>query len=192
MGSAVEERKFTYADYLTWPEEERWEIIGGTAFCMIPAPNLKHQSLVVTLSRILSTHFLGKKCRLFVAPTDLVLDESNVVQPDLLVVCDENKLTETNVQGAPDLVVEILSPSTRLKDKREKKALYERAGVREYLVVYPEEEMVEQYRFIDGRYASDVFNWDQTLPLFAFPGLEVNLREVFEKVTEAEKAETAP
>lgn len=188
MGSTAEMRKFTYADYQTWPDEERWEIIDGEAYCMTPAPGLRHQVVSMNLSRIFANFFLGKPCRPFSAPTDVILDDFNVVQPDLLVVCDPNKMTEANIQGAPDLVVEILSPSTKLKDKREKKALYERVGVREYLVVYPDDEMVEQYRLIDGRYAMDVFNWDQKLPLFAFPELLVNLSEVFDKVVEGEHA----
>jgi Uma2 family endonuclease len=181
MGSTAEKRKFTYADYKSWPDEERWEIIDGDAYNMTPAPGLRHQAVSMNLSRIFANYFFGKPCRLFSAPTDVILDDFNIVQPDLLVVCDPNKLTEANIQGAPDLVVEILSPSTKLKDKREKKALYERFGVREYLIVYPEDEMVEQYRLVDGRYVSDVFNWDQKLPLFAFPDLELQLWDVFEK-----------
>ncbi|MCM2359877.1 MAG: Uma2 family endonuclease [Geobacteraceae bacterium] len=181
MGSTAEKRKFTYADYKSWPDEERWEIIDGEAYNMTPAPSLKHQRVLGNIHAIFFDYFKNKQCRPYLAPTDVVLDDFNVVQPDLLVVCDTNKLTEANIQGAPDLVVEILSPSTKLKDKREKKALYERFGVREYLVVYPEDEMVEQYRLVDGRYASDVFNWDQKLPLFAFPDLELQLWNVFEK-----------
>ena len=181
MGSTAEKRKFTYADYKSWPDEERWEIIDGEAYNMTPAPGLRHQAVSMNLSRIFANYFFGKPCSLFSAPTDVILDDFNIVQPDLLVVCDPNKLTEANIQGAPDLVVEILSPSTKLKDKREKKALYERFGVREYLIVYSDDEMVEQYRLVDGRYVSDVFNWDQKLPLFAFPDLELQLWDVFEK-----------
>jgi Uma2 family endonuclease len=191
MGSTAEKRKFTYADYKSWPDEERWEIIDGEAYNMTPAPGLRHQAISMNLSRIFANYFFGKPYRLFSAPTDVILDDFNIVQPDLLVVCDSNKLTEANIQGAPDLVVEILSPSTKLKDKREKKALYERFGVREYLIVYPEDEMVEQYRLVDARYVSDVFNWDQKLPLFAFPDLELPLWDVFEKGM-AERTEVKP
>ena len=188
MGSTAEKRKFSYADYKTWPDEERWEIIDGEAYGMTPAPSEKHQRISANIFSILAGFFKNKPCRPYYAPFDVVLDDFNVVQPDLLVVCDPNKITLANVQGAPDLVVEILSPSTKLKDKREKKALYERSGVREYLVVWPDDEMVEQYRLIDGRYTSDVFNWDQKLPLFAFPELTVDLWEVFEKAMEAGEA----
>jgi Uma2 family endonuclease len=112
----------------------------------------------------------------------VVLDEDTVVQPDVFVVCDRDKITEENIQGTPDLVVEILSPATRIRDKREKKALYERFGVREYLIVSPDEELVERYRLVDRRYWSpDIFNWDETLTSFAFPELTLNLWEIFDK-----------
>ncbi len=184
----AEKRKFTYADYQTWPDEERWEIIDGEAYSMTPAPSEKHQRISANIFSALTSLFKNKPCRTYYAPFDVVLDDFNVVQPDLLVVCDRDKITEANIQGAPDLVVEILSPSTKLKDKREKKALYERFGVREYLVVYPDDEMVEQYKLIDGRYAMDVLNWDEKLPLFAFPELVVDLWEVFDKTVEGENA----
>lgn len=127
--------------------------------------------------------FKGTGCQPFHAPTDVVFDERNIVQPDLLIICDQNKITDKNIQGAPDLIVEILSPSTALKDKREKKALYERFGVREYLIVYPAEELVERFAIADGgRYVTEeVFGWDETLPLAIFPELILNLWEVFDK-----------
>jgi len=192
MGSTAQRgnAKCTYADYKTWPDDERWEIIDGDAFAMTPAPSLKHQKTLGTLHLKLAGFFLGKACSAFLAPTDVVLDETNVVQPDLLVVCDKNKMTGANIQGAPDLVVEVLSPSTSLKDKREKKALYERFGVREYLLVYPEDAHVERYSLANGKYAvSDLLNWDERLRLTAFPELEINLWEIFEKELPQEETE---
>ncbi len=135
---------FTYRDYLNWPEGERWEIIAGEAYAMTPAPSIRHQRISRYLSSLFAQFFKGSECESFSAPTDLVFDDQNVVQPDLLVVCDWNKITENNIKGAPDLIVEILSPSTALKDKREKKALYVQFQVREYLIVYPTEELVER------------------------------------------------
>lgn len=173
---------FTYKDYVNWPEEERWEIIGGEAHSMTPAPSIRHQEISLYLSAHLANFFKGGDGKPFHAPTDVVLDEQNIVQPDLLVVCDKNKITDKNIQGAPDLVVEILSPATALKDKREKKALYERFGVREYLIFYPMEELVERFVVADGRYsAAEVFGWDETLPIAIFPELTLNLWEVFDK-----------
>lgn len=173
---------FTYRDYLTWPEDERWEIISGQAYSMTPAPSIRHQAISGYLFSLLANFFKGSGCRPLYAPTDVVFDDQNIVQPDLLVVCDKNKITHNNIQGAPDLIVEILSPSTALKDKREKKALYERFGVREYLIVYPVEELVERFVSADGIYgASEVFGWDEVLSLATFPDMRVNLWELFEK-----------
>lgn len=149
---------------------------------MTPAPPLRHQKIAGNLFSGFAAFLKGKSCIPFYAPTDVILDDSNVVQPDILVVCDKEKMTEANVRGAPDLVVEILSPSTGLKDKREKKALYERFGVLEYLVVDPEYEMVERFVLVDGRYdREEVFGWAETLPVAIFPGLSFNLWEIFDK-----------
>jgi Uma2 family endonuclease len=112
---------FTYADYANWPEDERWELIDGKAHAVTPTPSTRHQAVVGNCFRILSIALRGHVCRCFVAPTDVVLSRVDVVQPDVLVVCDQAKITEANIQGAPDLVVEVASPATGLKDKRDKK-----------------------------------------------------------------------
>jgi Uma2 family endonuclease len=182
MGSTAKriDRKYTYADYLTWPDEERWEIIDGDAHDMTPSPSFSHQQIVGRFFHRFAEFFVGKPCVPVVAPFDVVLDDTNIVQPDLLVVCDPAKITEANIQGAPDLVIEVLSPSTRLKDKREKKALYERFGVKEYVLVHPQEGLVDRYRLVDGRYLSeDVFNWDETFTLTTFPDLVIDLWDIF-------------
>ena len=184
MGPTAEKlgNGFTYNDYALWPDDERWEIIAGEAYAMTPAPSIRHQKISRYLSAQFAIFFNGKGCEPFPAPTDVVFDEQNIVQPDLLVVCDQNKITEKNIQGSPDLIVEILSPSTALKDKREKKALYERFGVREYLIVYPTEELVDRFVLRDGSYGvEEVFGWDEVLPLAIFPELRLNLWEVFDK-----------
>ena len=153
--------RFTYADYLTWPDEERWELINGEAYNMSPVPGKRHQQILVELMGAFWSHLKGKPCQVFAAPFDvrpLATSEMSddevdtVVQPDLLVVCDKNKLEERGVVGAPDLVVEILSPYTSRKDLSKKFDLYERAGVREYWVVYPMEKIIHIYRLEDGRY----------------------------------------
>jgi Uma2 family endonuclease len=152
---------FTYADYLTWPDDERWELIDGEAYDMSPGPGMRHQRIVTHLGAKLYAHLEGKPCQAFVAPfdvrplasADMSDDEvDTVVQPDLLVVCDKTKLEERGVIGAPDLVVEILSPYTARKDLTRKFELYERVGVREYWVVYPDEKIIQVYRHEDGRY----------------------------------------
>lgn len=175
-------RPYTYADYVTWPADERWEVIDGEAYAMTPAPTTIHQRISRELARIVVSFFRGKTCELFSAPTDVVLDDRNIVQPDILVVCDPSKITEKNIQGAPDLVVEILSPSTSIKDRREKRRLYEQFGVREYIIIDPSGEAAERFALLEGRYgAPDIFNWDETLASSAFPELTMSLWEVFGK-----------
>lgn len=173
--------KHTYSDYLTWPDEERWEIIDGEAYNMTPAPGIKHQNVVGTIFSLLKQKLKGKPCRPFVAPIDVVLSEFDVVQPDIIVVCDEKKITEANIQGAPDLVVEVLSPATALKDKREKKALYERSGVNEYILVDPVELYAERFILKGKHYGeSEVFGPQEALPLNSLENIEIPLWEVFE------------
>jgi len=176
------DHKWTYADYLTWDDDQRWEIIDGEAYAMTPAPLIRHQRISMNISSAMAFFFRGKSCVPFHAPTDVILDEYNVVQPDVLVVCDKSKISEKCIEGAPDLITEILSPSTNLRDRRYKKALYERFGVKEYLIVDPVSETVERFFLVDTGYGgSEIFNWDEPLTLHLFPELTLNLWEVFEK-----------
>ena len=143
---------FTYADYLAWPEDERWELINGEAYAMA-APGLAHQAAVGELFVQISVFLRGKPCRPFVAPFDVRLprgkeaddDVTTVVQPDISVVCDPAKLDERGCRGAPDWVIEVLSPSTAAKDQIQKLAAYERAGVREVWLVHPTDHVVIVY-----------------------------------------------
>jgi len=181
--------RYTYGDYLTWPDDETWEIIDGLAYNMSPAPSVKHQSIVSKLDRGLGNKVEEKGCTLFIAPTDVIFDEYNVVQPDVFVVCDKAKITEDNIQGAPDLIVEVISPSTSLKDRREKKKLYEKFGVKEYLIIYPEDELVERFILQNDKYpAPDVFNWDETMKLEILEP-DVNIWEIFGKEREEEEVQ---
>ena len=182
MALAMKDQKYSYADYITWPDGERWEVIGGEAWNMTPAPTTGHQRLVRKLLSRFSAELEGSPCEPFAAPTDVVFDDENIVQPDLLIVCDREKITPAHIRGAPDLIAEVISPATRIKDKREKRKLYERFGVKEYLIFYPEDETVERFRLVAGRYeAADVFNWDETLTLDAFPEITLNLWQIFGK-----------
>lgn len=136
---------FTYADYRTWPEGERWELVRGAAWAMAPAPAWNHQELSIILAGELRAFLKGQPCRPFAAPTDVFLPEagedpadpdgiSTVVQPDLGVVCDAAKISPRGVMGAPDLVMEIISPSSVIRDFNLKKELYGRHGCREYWI----------------------------------------------------------
>ena len=186
----IREQKCTYEDYKNWPDDERWEIIDGVAYNMSLAPKVKHQKISMNFVE----KFILQKNKLkgrdpFIAPTDVVLDEYNVVQPDLFIVCDKNKITEDNIKGAPDLIIEIVSPSTAYKDTKIKKDLYEKFGVREYIIVFPDLFLVERYVLKDGSYGvPERFNWDETLKLNTFD-IEINLWEVFERELPKDKKE---
>ena len=151
-------QSYTYADYQQWPEGERWELIDGEAYAMSPAPTRTHQAVVVELVRQIANFLEGKPCQVFVAPFDVRLPERNeaddqietVVQPDIVVVCDESKLDEKGCRGAPDWIIEVLSPSTASKDHVRKKSLYERHGVREYWLVHPTDHVLTRYR-LEGK-----------------------------------------
>lgn len=175
------EGRFTYSDYLRWPAEERWEIIDGRAWAMSPSPTELHQRTSSVLFRALADFFEGRPCEVYYAPFDVVLAEGDVVQPDILVVCDPAKITSARIAGAPDLVVEILSPATAAKDRREKFDLYERHGVREYLIVHPEERLIEQFALgDDGRYGRPtIFGPAESYRSAIFDGLVIDLARVF-------------
>ncbi len=181
---ALKNEAYTYEDYQHWPDSERWEIIEGEAYDMSPAPLIRHQNIVLNISYELKKS-LGKKCPVFIAPADVVFDEYNVVQPDVFAVCDRNMITEKNIQGAPVLIIEVISPSTSLKDRREKKNLYERFGVKEYILVFPDDCTAERYVLKKGGYgAPEIFNWDEELPLASFD-VKILLWEIFEKEKDA-------
>jgi len=152
--------RFTYADYRQWPGDERWELIDGVAYAMAPAPTIAHQSVVLTIAGQIDDALDGTPCRTLIAPVDVLLptaDEADdqtttVVQPDILVICDPAKVTENNIRGAPDWIIEVLSPATARHDHLTKRALYERAGVREYWLVHPVDRLITLYRLKDGRY----------------------------------------
>lgn len=175
-------RHFSWNEYKQWPEEERWQIIDGQAFCMTAAPNIRHQKVTGNFYRIIANKLSGKPCVPFIAPTDVVFDDFNIVQPDVLVVCDNTRITDANIQGAPDLVIEVLSPSSSFMDRKLKLELYERFGVLEYMLVDPMGDLVERYCRVEGKYGrADVFPWHGELPLVSLPGMTLNLWEIFER-----------
>lgn len=174
------DRKFTYSDYCAWTGEERWEIINGEAYDMSPSPSINHQELAGNFFSFLKQKLKGKPCVSFIAPTDVVLSEYDVVQPDVFVVCDPEKIMEANIQGAPDLVIEVLYPSTALKDKKEKKALYEKSGVMEYILVDPAGLYAERFILKSGKFAGpEIFGAKEVFTLSSLEGLEVPLWEIF-------------
>lgn len=141
-------KRYTYTDYLTWRFKERVELFRGWVQKMSPAPSRRHQEVTNRINVSLFNYLDQKQCRVYVAPFDVVLDRSGadtVVQPDVCVVCDPNKLTDQGCSGAPDLMVEVLSPGNSSKEKRDKFELYQENGVREYWIVSIQEETIYAY-----------------------------------------------
>ncbi|MDX2285950.1 MAG: Uma2 family endonuclease [Bacteroidia bacterium] len=183
-------RTYTYEAYASWQVEERIELLEGHIHLMSPAPNLQHQRVSGNLFLILGTYCKHRPCELFAAPFDVRLPApgsapdspvSTVVQPDLCVVCDPAKLDEHGCIGAPDLVIEILSPGNSRKELREKYRIYESSGVREYWVVSPHERYLSRFvRDAQGTFAGMAPLTDEDLlETSLFPELSVPMREVF-------------
>ena len=185
MEAAVKkETRFTYADYCAWPDDERWELIDGAAYAM-SSPTASHQAILVGLIGQLYVFLRGKKCKVFAAPFDVRLNadgaDDTVVQPDILVVCDETKLSDGKcVRGAPDLVIEILSPSTAMHDKVTKFNLYHRMGVREYWIVDPDYKMLHTHVLGESGYITRAYDETGVAPVNILEGCVINLADVFE------------
>lgn len=186
-GPAEEQTGFTYGDYCAWPDEERWELIDGEAFDMTPAPGLAHQEVALAMAVQISGHLRDRPCRVFIAPFDVRLPKAGeaddlvdtVVQPDLSVICDPSKLDERGCRGAPDWVVEVLSPSTAGKDQIRKRELYERQGVREYWLVHPVDRVLTIYRLHDGGFGMpEITLLEGRTPCAVVEGLEIDWAEV--------------
>ena len=189
MAFPAKEMKYTFADCLKWEEDERVELIDGAAVMMDP-PSRKHQEISGALFAQLYNFLEGKKCRVYAAPFAVRLFEKDgdtpeevdtMVEPDLSVVCDGSKLDERGCKGAPDLVIEILSPSTRRHDRLVKLGLYQRAGVREYWIVDPENKAVQVFlRDADGflRLHED-YGQEELAKVHALEGCYIELNRLF-------------
>lgn len=191
MGLAAKKqfRTYNYGDYLKWDENERWEIINGEAYDMSPGPGTTHQAIVTELIRQLGNQLEGKPSRVFTAPFDVRLprrDEKeeeieNIVQPDISIICDRDKLDEKGCLGAPDVVMEILSPSTYRRDKLEKFNLYEEAGVKEYWLLSYTEKMVEVFTLDEhNKYGRPEIHGDaKTIVIKTLSNLTIDLAKIF-------------
>ena len=174
--------KLTYEDYAKTPEWERWELIDGVLI-MSAAPNLMHQKTQTRLGTPISVFVTQNQLgEFYFTATDVVLSDTTTLQPDLVFVSNERLHIETpaNIQGAPDLVVEILSPSTTSRDWRDKMDIYERHAVAEYWIVDPVGYMLWQFRLSDGKYALHAtFGEDDTLTTPTLEGFSLPMGEVF-------------
>ena len=186
MGMPQRSDRYRWEEYLSWPTDERFELIDGITYAMSPAPRREHQRLVSEINRQIANALHDKLCDVYPAPFDVKLsaderDEApTVVQPDLTVICDPSKLTDQGVHGAPDLVIEIVSPDSGYHDRGRKFELYEAYGVAEYWIVDPDECVVEVYHLQDTTYRRiGVFSRDDRLTARVIADITVDLAAVF-------------
>lgn len=180
------DRPCTYADYESWDDDQRWELIEGVPYLMSPGPNVRHQTILGNLYLTVANFLKNRDCKVFMAPCDVLFPEinegekdvKNVFQPDMFVVCDETKIREKYIFGAPDWVVEILSPSTSKKDQSLKKRIYKRTGVKEFWVVCPVYATVSVFKLIDGKLQlEDVYDETSELEITFLPHLKIPASE---------------
>ncbi len=179
---------YSYADYYKWKFEERVELIKGRIFKMSPAPNRLHQELVGKLHIKLGVFLYDNPCKVYIAPFDVRLPKKShsdmeiftVLQPDLCVICDPKKLDTRGCIGAPDIVVEVLSPSNNRKELKNKYEAYEDAGVKEYWIVMPYEKTMFIYTMVDGKYQpSKLLASGDMVTSASLPGFSIDLSELF-------------
>ena len=179
---------FTYRDYASWPENERWELIDGVAYNMTPAPSTLHQQILIRIGSQLLTALEGKLCQVFPAPFDVLLPEGDeaddqldtVIQPDISVVCKPEKITPRGCRGAPDFIIEIASPSTARKDQTVKMELYQKHGVREYWILHPQDQVLIM-RVLDatGMYGpTRVVELKSKVSVSTLPDIEIELDDI--------------
>jgi len=184
-----EEKIYTYEDYLNWPENERCEIIDGIAY-MQAAPAPIHQEILMELSRQISNYLSGKPCKIYPAPFCVRLpmgDEKNekevkiIVEPDITIVCDKSKIDNRGCNGAPDMIVEILSPSSVKNDRIIKLNKYEKAGVKEYWIIEPDQKFVSVFLLQDNLRFSrpEMYSEEDKIKVSLFPDLIIDLSAVF-------------
>ena len=184
-------KTYTYADYFKWTFEERVELIKGRIFRMSPAPNRLHQRLNLKIAVRFENFLRNNNCSVYTAPFDVRFprkskndkDIITVLQPDICVVCDPAKLDERGCIGAPDLVVEILSPGNNTREMKNKYEIYEEAGVKEYWVVSPQNETFLLYTLIDGKYQpSRTMAAGHVVTSAVLPGFTLNLEDLFKEM----------
>ncbi len=172
-------KPITFAEVRSWDDETRWELLDGHAYAM-SSPSVMHQGVVLALALRLSPQFQGGQCRLYVAPLDVKLSEHDMVQPDLMVVCQPEQVKGGYIDGAPRLIVEVLSPSTQRHDRIRKLDLYGKFGVNECWLVTPHPFMLEVYTNQEGVFARvGAASENGTFRSQAFPELKLDLAELF-------------
>jgi len=186
MEALRKDASYTYADYAGWElkEGERYELFDGVPY-MMSAPSVNHQRIQGEIFAQFHSSLKGRRCQAFTAPLDVCLfgkgnKDNTVLQPDVFIVCDRNKLEDDKrCNGAPDLVIEILSESTSSRDWFYKFNKYLQAGVREYWIVDPGEKKVYVHLLEDGKYVTTEYEKDSVIPVTALDGCNINLQDVF-------------
>ena len=175
--------RFTYADYVQWDDDVRRELIDGVPYLMA-SPSWRHQEILVNLTSIFKSFLKGKHCKVLL-PVDVRLNadvfDDTVVQPDLVIVCDHSILDKVSIKGVPDMVVEILSPSTARYDKTLKFNTYLKAGIREYWIIDPKDEVLAVHLLKVGNYITHTYTGEETVPVHVIEDCTINLIEVFER-----------
>lgn len=186
-----QQEHYTYADYCRWDDNQRWELIDGAAYLMAPAPTAFHQIVAFEVGRQVANALEGKPCTVLLSPIDVRLPKADtsddmadtVVQPDVLVVCDPAKIDQRGVKGAPDWVVEVLSPATASHDQIVKRQIYERAGVPEYWLVHPVDRVLTIYRLESGRYGMpDIRELTGATPIGPLSGIEIVWEDILARL----------
>ena len=179
-----EYKRYTYEDYCAWDDDKRRELIDGVPYAMA-SPSIAHQEILGALHNQIYSFLKGKPCKVLAAPVDVRLnyDSSDdiVVQPDLLVVCDQSKLDGKSCKGAPDMTIEIISRSTAMRDKVLKFNRYLTAGVREYWVVEPDSKSVSVHLLKSGEYVTRAYGGDDCVPVNVLDGCDIDFTEIFDK-----------
>jgi len=174
------EQPISYQEFIEmdFGELTRAELIDGHIY-MMATPSTRHQAVSRNIAGQLFNHLIGKKCKMYFSPFAVRLSKDTEIQPDLVVICDPKKLTNRGCNGAPDLVIEILSPSTARHDRYTKFMLYMKAGVPEYWIVDPTDNAITAYRLTENGYHTTVFTNTDTATINALPGFEMDLAAVF-------------
>jgi Uma2 family endonuclease len=190
MGSLAEEKRYAYKDYITWDDQLRYELIDGIAYAMA-SPSRLHQKISGEIFRQFANFLKGRTCEVFHAPFDVRLNadsfDDTVVQPDILIVCDKSKLNNRGVKGAPDMIIEILSPHNIRHDTFVKFRLYQKAGVKEYWIIDINTKTVQVYISENGKYGiGRVYRDNDIIPVDILEGCQINLADVFYDAIESE------
>lgn len=186
-----EDQKVSYKEYANWKEGEYCEVLDGKIISMAPSPLPEHQSISMQLSIEFGSYLRGKECNVFAAPIDVYLFEDyrkewidehvrNWVIPDLIVICDKNKVKKSKIIGSPDMVIEIISPSTAKIDRMDKRLAYGKAGVKEYWIIDPANQLVEVYLLENGTLElKNVYSREDSIIVHVLKDLSIDLKNIF-------------